>query len=329
MSINLGTLAEDGTRVISKAQLLSGFPELGQPASIVSFFIQTGAGSLSSNGNGSWTYTAALNDDSAVEFAVTATNGSTTLSTTADLDLIPVNDAPVLTPISPHLTTITEDDAGNPGQTIASIIGSSITDPDGPDVPKGIAVIGAQSANGHWEYSLDGGEAWTAFGSYSTSSALLLDQTSMVRFVPDGISGGSSTFTYVAWDETVTFGTTTDVVPGGGITPYSIQSDTAHISVLDVNDAPVLSNVPAEISYTELATPKTLAPSLALVDVDNPTLVSATVKITDGLTAGDVLSVGGLTSGTDGDVTWSFDANSGVLSFSGEAATATYAALLA
>ncbi|MEZ5829463.1 MAG: cadherin-like domain-containing protein, partial [Hyphomicrobiales bacterium] len=85
----------------------------------------------------------------------------------------------------------------------------------------------------------------------------------------------------------------------------------------------------AETSYTELAAPETLAPSLALVDVDNTTLVSATVKITDGLTAGDVLSVGGLTSGTDGGVTWSFDANSGVLSFSGEAAKATYAALLA
>ena len=89
MSINLGTLAEDGTRTITKAQLLAGFPGLGQPASIISYFIQTGAGSLSNNGNGSWTYTAAQNDASAVEFFVSATDGLTTLSTIASLDLTP------------------------------------------------------------------------------------------------------------------------------------------------------------------------------------------------------------------------------------------------
>ncbi|MGH6735154.1 MAG: tandem-95 repeat protein [Methyloceanibacter sp.] len=327
MSINLGAMAEDGTRVITKAELLAGFPELGPSANVV-LLIQSGAGSLASNGNGSWIYSPATNDDTSVEFSVSAQDGGSPLTLTALLDITPVNDAPVLTPFNPQLTPISEDDTSNPGQTVASIVGTSITDPDGAGVAKGIAVIGAQSANGHWEYSVDGGGTWATFGSYSTTEALLLDQSSMVRFAPDGNNGGSSSFTYVAWDQTPNIGGTTSVAPGGGTTPYSSATDNAHIAISDVNDAPVLGNVGASASYTELAAPTTLAPGLTVADVDNVTLAAATVTIASGLTQGDSLSIGGATSGISNGITWSYNAGSGVLNFMGEGSKATYQALL-
>src|SRR5262249_41951149 len=70
-----------------------------------------------------------------------------------------VNDAPVLAPSNPGLTTITEDQSNNPGQTVASFADPSISDVDNGAV-KGIAVTGLTSANGTWQYSINGGSTW-------------------------------------------------------------------------------------------------------------------------------------------------------------------------
>ena len=53
-----------------------------------------------------------------------------TASDTASLAVAPVNDAPVLAPLAPVLAGITEDEVNNPGQTVASILGTSVTDVD-------------------------------------------------------------------------------------------------------------------------------------------------------------------------------------------------------
>jgi Ca2+-binding RTX toxin-like protein len=321
-------MLEDGTRNISASELLVGVPELGPTASVVSLSIATGGGSLEAQGGTSWLYRPVANDDSAVSFSFTASNGLTSATLTAQLDITPVNDAPVLTPINPALNSISEDDVNNQGQTVASIIGTSISDPDGPSVPRGIAITGASTANGHFEFSVDGGTTWTAFGTYSMTSALLLDQSSLVRFVPDGNNGGSSTFTYYAWDETITFGNTNSVTPGGGTTPYSTAHDTAHVTVNSVNDAPVLRSVAASANYTELTSAVTLAPGIKVSDVDNDMLMSASVKIAGGPVAGDVLSVNGATSGLSNGIAWAYNAATGELSFSGTATKAAYELLL-
>ena len=89
------------------------------------------------------------------------------------------------------LTTITEDDTNNAGQTVASIISSAggdrITDVDSGAL-EGIAITATNDGNGHWEYSIDGGTNWTDVGVVSDASALLLRDTDLIRFVPDGLN---------------------------------------------------------------------------------------------------------------------------------------------
>jgi len=65
----------------------------GPAATITALSIASGSGSLVANGDGSWSYTPAHNDDTAVTFNYTASDGTLTASSTASLDITPVNDA--------------------------------------------------------------------------------------------------------------------------------------------------------------------------------------------------------------------------------------------
>ena len=107
-----------------------------------------------------------------------------------------LNDAPVLDNTGTMtLTTITEDQTSNAGNTVASIIASAggdrITDVDSGAV-EGIAVTGLASGNGTWQYSIDGGASWIAVGAVSDNSALLLRDTDRLRFVPDAQNADSA-----------------------------------------------------------------------------------------------------------------------------------------
>jgi len=64
-------------------------------------------GTLVNNGKRHLDYTPASNDDSSVSFSYTITDGSLTAAGSATLDLTPVNDAPVTTPVT--LVAIAED----------------------------------------------------------------------------------------------------------------------------------------------------------------------------------------------------------------------------
>ena len=167
--------------------------------------------------------------------AVTATDGSGASATsTFQLSVDNVNDAPVLnvTP-SPTLTAVAANATDPAGNTIADIIvDGSITDPDGGAV-EAIALTGVDNANGTWEFSTNAGSSWTAVGPVSDSAALLLDGTAMLRFVPDPGYGGSATFTFRAWDETTGGNgqTGVDVSINGGVTAFSLLSDTASVAV--------------------------------------------------------------------------------------------------
>jgi VCBS repeat-containing protein len=156
------------------------------------------------------------------------------------------NDAPVLTASAPQLNSINEDQTHNHGQTVASFLGDSISDAD-HDAQTGIAITGAESQHGHWEFSTNGGSHWDDFGAYSTSKALLLSGSDLIRFVPDGKDGGTDSFSYVAWDGTTgTHATTANTSAAGGDTAFSIKGDTATIAV---NDSPVI-----DIDHLHLST---------------------------------------------------------------------------
>ncbi|MDZ7889619.1 MAG: retention module-containing protein [Pseudomonas sp.] len=99
--VTLGAIAEDsGTRLITQAELLGNASDVDGPSLTASnLTIASGNGSLISNGDGTWNYTPAANDDSSVTFNYSVTDGSLSANGSASLDLTPVNDAsaPTLT----------------------------------------------------------------------------------------------------------------------------------------------------------------------------------------------------------------------------------------
>ena len=161
-----------------------------------------------------------------------------------------VNEAPVLDNTGTMtLNTITEDSNGNAGQTVASVIasagGNRITDDTGD--PEGIAIIAQTSANGDWQFSVDGGTNWSNLGTVTTSSALLLRDTDLLRFEPDLANGGSSSFDFRAWDQkTGSAGALANTTSNGGVTAFSTSIESATITVTSINDAPVLDNAPSQ-----------------------------------------------------------------------------------
>ena len=161
----------------------------------------------------------------------TSSNGGTTAFSTAvdtaSITVSAINDAPVLTPVGPVLSGITEDQTSNAGQTVASIVGASISDVDSGAV-EGIAVTALTSGNGTWQYSTNGGSSWTAVGAVSNTSALLLRASDYVRFVPNAQNATSGSLTYRAWDQTSgSAGTKVNTSSNGGTTAFSTAVDTA------------------------------------------------------------------------------------------------------
>ena len=163
------------------------------------------------------------------------------------IDANSVNDAPVLDNAGDvTFTTITEDQAGNGGQTVASIIASAggdrITDVDSGAV-EGIAITANSQQFGNFQYSTNGGSTWNFVGVVSDTSALLLRSSDLIRFDPLGTNGGSSNVTFRAWDQTSgTAGTKVTTATNGGTSAFSSATEIAAITVTAVNDAPTITN---------------------------------------------------------------------------------------
>jgi VCBS repeat-containing protein len=257
-----GTRTEDQT--LTASNTLSD-PD-GIPPGAISYHWQrdTGVGFADIGGATATTYTLGDADVNArLRVVASYTDGHSTAESVASSPtslIANINDAPVLQPVSPVLTPITEDDVSNAGQTVASIVGGSISDVD-PSPLQGIAVIGTVDGNSHWEYRLQGSSDWVAFGSVSGSQALLLGANDFVRFEPDAKNGTSASFTYRAWDQTSgSAGQKADATSNGGGTAFSSVTDTASIAVSDAPDA-------ATIVVTPVVTTEAKLPSFAFFNI--------------------------------------------------------------
>ncbi len=103
--VTLAPIAEDsGAHLITQAALLANASDVDADVLTAgNLQISTGNGSLIDNGDGTWTYMPTANDDTAVSFSYTITDNGTSngaadpksIVATANLDLIPVNDAPI------------------------------------------------------------------------------------------------------------------------------------------------------------------------------------------------------------------------------------------
>lgn len=209
----------------------------------------------------------AANESITLTYTIAVDDGDHGVGTQSfTVTIIGTNDAPVLSASAPQLNSINENRIHNHGQTVASVLGNSISDAD-HNAQTGIAITGAESQHGHWEFSIDGGSHWGDFGAYSASSALLLSGSDLIRFVPDGRDGGTDSFSYVAWDGTTgTHATTADTSIAGGDTAFSTHGDTATIAVTPVNDSPVI-----DIDHVHLSTSHgvTTVSGLSISDSDS------------------------------------------------------------
>ena len=144
----------------------------------------------------------------------------------------------------------------------------------------GIALT-ATAGGGTWYYSLNGGTLWTAVGTVTNTSALLLAADSNTRVYYQSNSGGTITnaITFRAWDQTSgTAGTKVDTSTNGVTTAFSTATDTADVTVNATSIAPVVDlngaagGNDATLSYPSQVTPLQIAPSATITDADSTTL---------------------------------------------------------
>lgn len=195
------------------------------------------------------------------------------------------NSAPVLDPAgNPTFNTILESQTTNPGMLVQRLVESTLPEvimisDAGTCASQGIAIFGTTTTNGSWQYKLKGG-SWTALGARSASNALLLDDSSSLRFVPTGT--GSSTISFRAWDRTIgTIGANANISATGGTSAFSSASETASITVV--------SGTTAEDDLTAfMVAQQNGSNNYNLVS----SLVGSTMKQSAQLTTDNVLGVG-------------------------------------
>ena len=267
---------EDQALAISFADLLASADEADSNGSVMAFevtAVDATKGTLTIGGsawNGSsnklintdlgavWTPFTDLNGTPvAGAFQVKAIdNGglASSSSVAVAINVAAVNDAPSLSAGSYTFTGVSED-TSTTGVAISSLLASRASDREAASL--GIA-IEAASGLGSWQFSSNGGGSWTALGTVATSAALLLANTSLVRYVPDGTNGengGSApTLIFRAWDgsDGSTLATRVDVSSTGGASAFSSGTNTASVSVTAVDDPLTLSlSHPAAVTYLE------------------------------------------------------------------------------
>ncbi len=158
--------------------------------------------------------------------ALTATGSSTVY-------ISPTNDAPVLSTGEPSLANVSVRQTNPTGQSVASFLGNSLSDPDGIS-PQGIAIHAVMGSAGRWQFRLDGENSWVDLASSSTADALLLKSTDFVRFIPDGTATTQASLSYYGWDQSSGIsGSRIDASDRVGTSAFSFSSNTATLSVID------------------------------------------------------------------------------------------------
>ncbi|MEI6558601.1 MAG: VCBS domain-containing protein [Rhodospirillaceae bacterium] len=252
--------------------------------------INTALSSLSYHGAtnyyGADTLTATVDDQNTA-----APNGALTASATVGITLAQLNQAPVLSGPG-HLNSIFENPAANPGTVVATLLasGGTVSDADGNTV--GIAVTSVNNANGTYEWSSNG-TTWTTVTGVSASSALLLNATDQIRFVPNENFIGSSSITYRGWDGTAgVLHTTTGndtTQSAGGIGGYGTNSQYSG-GATPLSASITVSSGATLLAGNPSALPFTVKPS-GLVQLHSGTYGTAMAKTDDDAWEQDVGSI--------------------------------------
>jgi hypothetical protein len=277
-----------------------------------------GATTVTTDGSGNASFSAPLTVGVADGEIVTATatvdlgggHGDTSEFAQNVAATLIANSAPTLSDTVVTLNSTAEDSPA-PSGAVGTLISSladlnppaggqdNVTDADSGALT-GVAVIGADTANGSWWYTTNGGTNWNVLGAVAANNAQLLaaDVNTRLYFQPNGDYNGTiaNAITFHAWDQTS--GTNGEVAdPTGGDTAFSAATDFASLTVTAVNDDPIVtSNGGGPAAGVNVAENTTSITTVAGNDVDGDTV---TFSITGG---GD-------------QALFSIDTNSGVLTF--------------
>jgi VCBS repeat-containing protein/probable HAF family extracellular repeat protein len=245
----LTVIAEDsGTRLITQAELLANASDIDSPGlSATALAISAGSGVLTDNGDGTWIYTPALNDDSQVAFSYTVTDGLLGVAASAILDVTPVNDAPV--DAVPGAQSVNQNIGLVFSAANNNAISVSDVDADGGiesitlGVQLGTLTLGSTaglatvSGNGTGSVSLSGtlaalnaaldGTSYVSTGSFNGTDTLTLISNDQ------GNSGAGSALTDT---ETVTINVLDTTVPTGGTPDLIVASDSGTSNTDNITD---------------------------------------------------------------------------------------------
>ncbi len=248
----------------------------------------------------------------------TTTGGTSAFSATIDTVSVTVNnvnDAPTLSG-GPVVLTGTNENATSTSTLVSTILAQVARNDIEPSTALGVAVTSA-TGNGTWQYSTNGA-SWTAFGTVSDATALLLSSTTRLRYVPDLQNGETPVLTFRAWDQSS--GTASangapqygDGSTNGGTTAYSTGAVSAQMTVTSVNDAPIATNLTQAKGFTEDGGAVALD-AIVVTEVDTGDTVTATLTLSNA-------AAGTLSTGTFGSVTSTYTAGTGVWMVTGTVA---------
>ena len=208
-----------------------------------------------------------------VTFQLVAAAGSGSAITLDNLTVMATpNQAPVLAAIHPSLSRVARNTPSeqNLGALISDLVGG-VTDAD-TGALKGIAIVGANTAQGEVQYSLDDGSDWESVGAVSVNTALLLPAAPgvRVRFVPkaDCAESVADVITFRAWDRTTGLAAVTgdyvDTVAAGGTTAFSQSMDRVGITVhlVDASGSVTPASSPAVYTFLGSAGQKVFVEAL-------------------------------------------------------------------
>jgi hypothetical protein len=127
-----------------------------------------------------------------------------------------------------------------------------------------------------------------------------LPKTAELWYATDQKNGEAATITYRAWDTTTgSAGSNVDTSSNGGTTAFSAATDTATLTVTDVNDAPVLTAASPSLGLTNQTTPVTIPLSGTFISHGSGTTTSTDVD--NGAVVGGIAL-----QGTTGRNAWSY-----------------------
>ncbi len=277
-----------------------------------------------------------------VTFSATATNAQVIDGTLATISVTPANDSPILdNGIVVTIPDQTEDNLGAPsgaaGFLVSSIVGegsgpSNVTDSD--HAVAGVAITTADTSQGNWWYSTDGGATWTEFASSSQTAVsnanalhLVADANTRLYFQPkttDWNGTVPNALTFRAWDQyspttAIANGTLADIGSTGfgtGIntaaSAYSSATKTIPLTVDPVNDAPVATGT---ATLPAVGEDTTNPPGATVSSLFTPTFNDSRDQVTGGSSANTLAGVaitanaataaqGVWRYSTDGGTTW-------------------------